>query len=152
MRLALIKAGVVVGTVDVDGSDESIQPYAVMMDTVEDITNLTPQPTNGWVIDPTSGNLVSPSGTPTNPSIKITRLAMRQRFSPTVMMTLETAALTVPFVRYLMNNLIVATFVDLARPDTIAGVDALVSLGYISSAQATAILTTPPADDEMYVP
>ena len=48
------------------------------------------------------------------------------------------------------NNLSVATFIDLQRPDTIAAVNCLATAGIITLDRATEILTTPPTEVELY--
>ena len=108
-----------------------------------DITDSNPQPEIGWILQ--GSRLV---GLPV--STRITRLAMRQRFRISELIALETAAQTDMFIKVLMGNLAVSTFIALQRPDTIAAVNTLAELGYITTERATEILTTPPTALELY--
>ena len=108
-----------------------------------DISTMIPVPQVGWAFD--GSKLSGPSI-----STKITRLSMRQRFTTSEMLGIYTAAKSNVFFQLLLDNLSVATFVDLQRADTIQGVNALVAYGVITSDRATAILTTTPTELEIY--
>lgn len=148
MLYALIRENIVTGIADLSESD--IQILSHNYPTIMDITNLTPQPQIGWVFD--GVDIVGAS-----PSMKITKLGMRQRFTFSELILLTKASNPTdssfnPAVQVLMENLQIATFVDLLRPDTKGGINLLVSLGLISSARASTILNTPPRSDEVYIP
>ena len=110
---------------------------------VVDITNSAPLAQLGWTFD--GQNVVG-----TSVSKKITKLAMRQRFTVSEMMGIMTASSTIPIVRYLMDNLAIATYVDLARPDTQAGLGILVAYNLVTQERVNAILSTPVSIIEAY--
>lgn len=85
---------------------------------------------------------------------RITRLAFRNRFTPTEKAVIELAALDNPSatqparmqaasLRAYLADLAAATFVDLARPDTRAGVMQLETLGLLAAGRALQILDAP---------
>lgn len=93
-------------------------------------------------------------------SRKITKLAFRNRFTTSEKVALEMASLDNPAgtmqqrqmqaaLRVYLKDLDNATFVDLERADTVAGVNQLVAVGIISSERATKILTDPINPSEM---
>lgn len=100
-------------------------------------------------------------GTP--PSVykdtSITRLAFRNRFTPAEKAAIELAALDDPAadmptrmqsaaLRANQADLASATFVDLLRPDTRAGVQMLETAGLIAEGRALEILDTPIQPEE----
>ena len=145
MKLALIKNNTVKSIVDVS-TEEEAQEYAHNNDAIIDITDISPQPQIGWFL---SGNKLITNGT--NGPIKITKLGMRRRFTFTELCTLEIAANSVIQVKVLLNNLMVATYIDLTRSDTIAGLGLLVSLGLLTSDRMNQILNNPLTHDEKYI-
>jgi hypothetical protein len=91
---------------------------------------------------------------------KITVLALRNRFTTAEKVAIELASLDNPAeplqqrqlaasLRVMSADLNVATYVDLARPDTIAGIQALETYGIIGSGRASQILTAPIQDNEI---
>lgn len=71
---------------------------------------------------------------------RITRLEFLQRFTQTERVTIRTAAKqSVPIEDYLAL-VDAATFIDVTRPDTMAGVQALEQLGLIGAGRAAQIL------------
>lgn len=92
---------------------------------------------------------------------KITKLAFRNRFTRAEKASLEMAALDNPSaniqqrqlaaaLRVDMEDQAQATYIDLDRPDTRAGVQQLESLGLLGSGRALIILDTPPTEVEIY--
>ena len=88
------------------------------------------------------------------PDTRITRLAFRNRFSQTEKVMLELAALDDPAapmpqrqqaaaIRVHLADVAASTFVDLARADTRAGVQALEAGGLLAAGRALAILDAP---------
>lgn len=143
-RYALIGGeNIVVGLVD-NPSDEQLQAITGIFALALDVTEQQPPPQLGWAFN---GQAI----VGTSPSKKITKLAMRQRFTVNEMLAMMEAANTTPIVKYLMDNLALATFVDLSRPDTQAGVALMVQLQLLTQERATAILTTPPTSMEIYL-
>lgn len=95
------------------------------------------------------------------PGTRITRLAFRNRFTTTEKAALEIASLDNPnatmeqrglaaTLRAYLQDVQAATFIDLQRIDTRAGVQQLEQLGLIGVGRATAILDTPPTAEERY--
>lgn len=147
MIVALVRDSSVVQVATVDTDDE-YNSFALQYDAVIDITNMPVQPVVGWSFDG-----VKLTGPPV--SMKITKLALRQRLTFSELVTLTRAgtfgdAIYNPYVAALMGNLQVTTYVDLLRPDTIAAVGLIVSLGLVTSDRANTILTTPPGPLEVY--
>lgn len=131
-------------TADIDPS--LYGQYAQNAQAAIDVTSTVPQPQVGWTF--TGSILIPPAGFVQ--SWKITNLAMRERFTTSELLTLYTAMSTNPMLQVMKDNQMAATYIDLTRSDTIAGVEYLVSLGIITSARATVILTTPPIATELY--
>jgi hypothetical protein len=143
MRLALIDNNIVRSVVDADELESSI--YALEHDSVVDVTGMTPEPQAGWLL--VNNQLVSNG---TSGPIRITKLAFRQRFTFSELCAIETAAESNVYVKVLKENLIVSTYVDLTRADTIAGMSLLASLGLITAERTTQILTAPVQEHEKY--
>jgi len=110
-----------------------------------DISGMMPEPEVGWTFD--GINLNGPVTT-----MKITRLAFRNRFTMAEKATLYTAASTPQGIglKVYLDDLAAASFVDLARPDTKASVNYLASIGILTSARAAEILNTMPTAIEIY--
>lgn len=94
-------------------------------------------------------------------SVKITKLAFRQRFTLQEKAALEIAALDVPTapmeqralaatLRANQADVQAATYIDLMRSDTRAGVMELEQYGLIAAGRALVILDTPPTEEESY--
>jgi hypothetical protein len=91
----------------------------------------------------------------------ITKLAFRNRFTQAEKVAIEIAGLDNPSaplqaraqaaaLRASQQDVAVATFIDLKRADTRAGVQALESAGLLAAGRATAILDTIPVDEELF--
>lgn len=101
----------------------------------------------------------APAPAPT--SAKITKLAFRQRFTQQEKATMEIAALDNPAapieqralsatLRANEKDVQAATYIDLMRADTRAGVMALEQYGMLATGRAAVILDTPPTEEERY--
>lgn len=112
-----------------------------------DITSAVPKPDVGWTYD---GAKLNPPADFVISDMRITKLGFRQRFTLSEMTTIYNALSTNTMLKILMDNLSIATFVDLARSDTIQGVYYIASQGLITMERATQILTTPPSASEHY--
>jgi len=141
MLCALVRNNIIVDIADLSYSQ--IENIGAIYSSVIEIENMTPQPKIGWTYD---GTILSA------PGWRITRLAMRQRFTVTELLAIMTYVNTNPsgIVAMLMQNLTVATFVDLKRSDTIAGIQVLVGYGLVTSDRAGIILNTSPSVEEAY--
>jgi hypothetical protein len=142
MKVALVNNNVVTAILEVD--EVSYSDYARSNELAIDITELYPEPSVGWQFD--GNKLVNPNG----PYMRITKLALRQRFTIPELAGVQTAVKTNVVLEILMDNLKVATFIDLSRQDTVDGIMYLVSLGLITSERATQILTATPTEQEIY--
>lgn len=153
MLCALIKQNLVVGVADL--TDDEIAYFGRLYQNIIDCTNLTPLPAIGWAFD--GANI-----TGTNISRKITKLAMRNRFTTGELLGILAYITANPasVSAVLWSNLQVATFVDLSRSDTIGGVQYLTTVLQVGSltnylltgARSNTILTTVPAILELYSP
>lgn len=94
-------------------------------------------------------------------SWQITKLAFRNRFTQAEKVATEIAALDVPAapmqqramaaaLRSSQQDVTVATFIDLKRADTRAGVQTLETAGLLAAGRAAAILDTPPTAVEVW--
>jgi len=103
----------------------------------------------------------TPQTIPYNGPWKITKLAFRNRFTSNEKIAIEIAGLDNPqasmqarglaaSLRASQADLTVATFIDLKRPDTRAGVQQLEAFGLLGTGRALIILDTPPTEDELY--
>jgi hypothetical protein len=111
-----------------------------------DVTDLNPRPAAGWLYQAGDFDPPPPAAAP-NLGTRITKLAFRQRLTDPVLVAIELAAIHNPAatpqqqqfaaqLRVMLENVRVATFIDLSRPDTRAGVQALEAAGLLPSAAA----------------
>jgi len=141
MLCALIQNNVVVATVDL--SSDQIALVGNIFPAVIDISAMSPQPQIGWAFDGQNINC---------PSMRLTKLAFRLRFTTSEMTAIYSAAVSNFTLQYMLQNNLVATYIDLSLTTTQSSVMYLVSLGLITSGRATTILTTPPGLGEIFVP
>jgi len=130
------------GIIQTEDSNE-IQSLAGIYGQVIDISNLVPTPVIGWEWD---GNQI----VGTSESAKITKLAMRQRFTFDELIAITTAMATLIPLQVLLFNLQVATYIDLKLPDTAGGMALLVAYGLITQDRMNIILNTPPTITEIH--
>lgn len=142
MLCAVINENNVVNAV-MELQEYQIQELSKIFPLVIDVTNMNPTPKVGWVF---SGNtIVNP-----NPYKRVSKLAFRQRFTVPELIGIINAMNSNPVVRVLQDNMNVATYVDLDRSDTIAGVQYLYSQGLLTLERMNAILTNPIQENEEY--
>lgn len=109
------------------------------------------------VVEPPAPSDPAPAPQP----VRITKLAFRNRFTQAEKVAIEIAALDVPAatmqqraqaaaLRAHQADVAVATFIDLNRPDTRAGVQALEAAGLLAAGRAAVILDTPPTAEEVW--
>jgi hypothetical protein len=93
--------------------------------------------------------------------IRITKLAFRNRFTQAEKIAIEIAGLDNPAapmqqramsaaLRASQADVASATFIDLSREDTRAGVHTLESVGILAAGRAAVILDTPPTAEEVF--
>lgn len=144
MIVALIQNNKVVGLLEIAGEEEQAElgkRYQATMDVTERANFVK----IGW--DFNGWDIYSPD---TGPARRITKLAFRNRFTSNEKVTLYTAAATNPLIKIWIDDLANSTFVDLARPDTIASVNGMALVGLITSDRAVEILTNPIQEIEKY--
>ena len=117
-----------------------------------DVTALNPRPAPGWI---RSGRTFGPPAALTpNLGTRITKLAFRQRVGPQALAAIELASVhdaaapvqaqqLAATLRVMLADVQAATFIDLARPDTRAGVQQLEAVGLLPAGKAAEILDTP---------
>jgi len=150
MLCAMVLNGIVAEIRDL--TDEESQTEGANFSNVVDITNANPFPEVGWVFN--GMVFAPPPGASAVPSLRLTKLAFLNRFTDAEVAAIETFAFQnnayAAALRGALRKQQVSNYMDLARTDTIVGVNNLVALGLITPARAAAILTTPPTDLERY--
>lgn len=127
-------------------------------------THVQPPSTSGDEVAHWNGKVwtVLPERPPAPVSLdatRITKLAFRNRFTATEKAMLEMAALDDPAaampdrmqaatIRAYLADVAAATFIDLSRPDTRAGVQTLEAAGLLAEGRATDILDSPVLPEE----
>lgn len=142
MKVALIQDFEIKYIIDIE--ENEIDEYARKYQAVFDLAGFDPLPLVGAKFD---------GKTITNPppqTKRITKLAMRQRFTIPELIGVLNASKTDPMVEVLLGNMQVATFIDLTRTDTIQGLGYLVSVGLLTSERMGEILNNPIQAIEKY--
>lgn len=147
IKFALVQDGIVQAIVE-DLTEEQIQEYARTYSLIIDLTNYE-LPQVGYRCE--NFQFFPPDQTTPMTSMKISKLSLRQRFTTGELAGIYTAANSNVIIKILMDNLMCADFIDLARLDTQQGVGYLASLGLLTPARMTAILTTIPAASERWL-
>lgn len=146
--LAIITAGAVANVIL---GDPAQFPGAV------DVTDTVPRPGPGWLYD--GIDFTPPAASPGVEDRRITRLAFDQRFTQSERIGIDLASIDDPAatttdrqqaaslrdMRSQVNN---ATFIDLDRPDTRAGVEQLEAIGLLALGRAAEILDAPVMPEE----
>jgi len=142
MLCALVQDSVVVDiqTLDDAGYQSAAKQYQIVLD----IDGISPPPQIGWLFD---GSKLVSNG---NEVWHITRLKFRQRFTNAELLGIFQAASTNYMIQALLDNQRISLYTDLLDPALIGGIEYLVSLGLLTQARATQILTTPPSESEVY--
>lgn len=150
MKFALIRDNIVASIVDAESAEE-IGLLISQYQNAIDITDADPQPAVGWELSGTI--LIDPTGL-SQPSKKISKLKMLERFTDAEIAGIEAFAAQSNAYAYAlrgdMRKQSVAAYIDLALPQTIAGINNLVALGLITSDRANTILNTPVTEVEKY--
>lgn len=150
MKFALIKDNFVVSIVEAADAEE-IGLLISQYQNAIDITSLDPLPAVGWELVGTI--LTDPTGL-SQPSKKISKLKMLERFTDAEMAGIEAFAAQQNAYAYALRGAMrkqsVAAYIDLALPQTIAGINNLVALGLLTSDRANTILNSPVTATEKY--
>lgn len=145
--VACTKAATVVSVQQINLSD--LPAVSAQYENVIDVTNFTNQPSIGWTFD--GQNFVSPGATAyAKPSVKITKLALRNRFTLPEKVALQTALASSATLQAWYNDFQVAIYIDLKSDNTVSGITYLETVGLLSAGRASEILTTPPTQEELY--
>jgi hypothetical protein len=99
----------------------------------------------GWSYGTYQPDVVEPVA-----DMRITKLAFKQRFTQAERIAIREAAQTVPEVYDFEDLVNSASFIDLARPDTIAAVHYIEAGGLIAEGRAVEILSPPVTEIEQY--
>lgn len=151
-NFAYIQDDKIVSIIEASSIDDLL-PLDKKFQNIVDLSSYSPEPKVGWsFIDNKFINPADNTSPETLISMKITKLGMLQRFTLAerlaILNYVQQNPVSVPAV--LLQNIQVATFVDLKRADTQAGIAYLQQLGLLTSDRVTAILTTLPSDLEAY--
>ena len=144
MLCAVIQNNIVTEVSDL--TDEAMA--AIFCQQIIDVSNYSPTPSVGWVFNGSS--IVPPVGVNAHIPMIITKLAFRNRCTFAELCALQAAAATSIPLQVLKDNLSVATYIDLERPDTIQAIGLIASMGIITPARANTILTAIPTATEIY--
>lgn len=97
--------------------------------------------------------ITTPTQSAPAPQTRITTLAFLDRFTDAeaIMIDLKSIGATIEAatIRRFLDKVKAATFIDLSRADTIAGVTALETIGLIAEGRAYVILNTPVVNHEV---
>lgn len=152
MQLAIVQENVVISILDavdtIPNKEEFVQRLSTLFQNVIEITDADPKPTLGWVLN--GSTLIPGPGQSATPSMKLTKLAFRNRLTVPELLDLYGRLNTDSMLKIIQDNLNVATYVDLTRPDTQAAVGYLCQIGVLTQPRMLAILTTAPNDIEKY--
>lgn len=152
MKYALPENGVVIEVLRVDPATIWPADKAALFREAPDEVEV------GWLYDGTTFSAPPPAPDP-GADYRITRLAFRNRFLPAEKVTLELASLDNPAgpllarqqaaaLRAYLADVAAATFVDLSRADTRAGVQYLETVTLIATGRAATILDGPIQPEE----
>lgn len=103
----------------------------------------------GYIHDPVA-NTYSPDNIVVVSNTKLSKLGFRNRFTFQEKVTIEEAAASDAQVRVLLKDQDSATYIDISRQDTIAGVNMLVSKQLLTAERAELILSTAILPTEIY--
>lgn len=148
MQYALVKENkvenVIVADEDYIDIIESEFQHVEAIDTLIE-QNLTIS--RGWGWSPQDGFIEPAAPEPVIEPKKITRLAFLNRFTDAEAIALDLASIGTTIeaasIRRYMQKVNAATFIDLSRDDTIAGVRQLETVGLIGAGRSDQILTDP---------
>lgn len=157
MKYALINSGVV-QALEIDPSEERLQELARSYELIYDTTETPGDVQVGWVLINGGLYALAPAnGEAPSLGTKITKLALQNRLTDNEFMGIlsyvdNTANPYCYAIRMILQKQMSATYVDLSRSDTIAGINILVAAGRITSERAAQILTAPVQAHEVYKP
>lgn len=141
MQIALITGGTVVNII------ESTLEFAQTLSYDDAVVATTDACLRATYVDgvfaPPAAEPEEPNKLPLSYGTRITPLAFIDRWTPEEEVAIRTAAKTSVEVESLIARVQLATFIDLADPRTVAGINALVAANLLTAERATAILTDP---------
>lgn len=147
MKYALVKNNVI-EAIREDLDEAGVIAIGSQYQAIVDVTNDAMQPEVGWGLD--GSTFTPPIGTAG--SVKITKLAFRNRFTANEKAALYTASASSQGIalKIYIDDLAVASYVDLKRPDTIAAINLLAQIGIVASERVAQILSTTVSEEERY--
>lgn len=153
MLYALLKNNIVVAVETL--SDEQLTPELMSQySNVIDITNDNPTPVVGWVFN--GSQILPPAGSaPVAATRRITKLGLRNRFTINEKMAIQVLMNTTsnPYsfaLQAWVSDFNVSTYIDLNRPETIAGIGFLEQITIIGVGRANQILNNNITEEERY--
>jgi hypothetical protein len=147
MKLAIINDYVVTQIIE-DPSEAVLEELSRTSQNIIDISERSDYPGVGWLL--VNNDLVSNGINGTGYSKKITKLALRNRFTFTEKVTLQVALAQSAALQAWFEDFRVSTYVDLERTDTIQGIMYLEQAGLIGAGRASQIINNPIQDSEKY--
>lgn len=147
--IALIKNGIVEEIKEL--TTEEIEALSNEYSNIVDLSSANPYPEVGWSFN--GIQFSAPAGSNTSQSMKITKLAMITRLDPEISAIVSFSRGSGVYniaVDVALRKQSLATYIDLALPATITGINNLVLLGLITSERASIILNTVPTEFERY--
>lgn len=158
MKLVLVKNNIVENYFNVEDSEKDEKKQ--LCENAGFVVVENEEALVGWVYE---NGVFSPPPAPVIPELPkfITKLAFRNRFTSQEKVAIEMASLDDPTaslqqrqtsatLRYYLKDVDAATYIDLDRADTQAGVQNLEAAGLIAAGRANEILTSPILPAERY--
>lgn len=131
-----------------DVTDEEYALLAPPFECAIDVSNMTPTPEVGWKHN--GNGTFNNNGLNTSSSKRISKLALRNRFTFDEKVILENTLSVSAELRAWYRDYEAAVFIDLARADTIQGIQYLEVAGLIGSGRANEILNNPITAEERW--
>lgn len=141
----MVRDNKVIGLLEIK-SEQEYAEFSQKLQALVDVTDSSPRPEIGWIFD--NNTILDPLGIPPI-DWRITRLAMRDRFTFSELLAITTALDQSPMLKVIMDNLASAIYIDLSLPATSAGLMALQQSGFITMERVDQILHTRPTKQEL---
>lgn len=129
-------------------TDEEYSAIAPAYQVAIDISEMTPIPEVGWKFNGVAFENLS--GIQVDRSKRITKLALRNRLTMAEKVLLEQVMSTNPTLKAWYRDYEASAFIDLARIETIQGLQYLEAAGLLSAGRANQILNNPITAEERW--